>query len=260
MQERVRANPLNPITAHMLIRWKLVVHAAIDGYSRLVTYCHCSSNNRASTVLRLFVDAVERYGMPLKVRSDHGGENVLVWSYMLEKRFNRNAVITGSSVHNQRIERLNRDINAQVLNHFVNLFTHMEETNLLSSDNESDLFVLHSVFLPIINKRLQEFMDGSNNHPLSTERNYSPKQLHALNIHLLQLQNLDARAAITAEEINSPRVSSVEVQPPALVLNSSEQFELESLLCSNAHLSEMRRFKLASEYVTECLFSRQTHQ
>ena len=101
---------------HKLIKWKLVVHAGIDGYSRLIVYCRCSANNRSTTVLRLFEEGVATYGLPLKVRTDHGGENSRVWSLMLEKYLNTNAVLVGSSIHNQRIERFNRDINTQVLN------------------------------------------------------------------------------------------------------------------------------------------------
>ena len=49
---------------HKLIKWKLVVHAAIDGYSRLITFCRCSPNNKSETVLKLFRDAVDRHGFP----------------------------------------------------------------------------------------------------------------------------------------------------------------------------------------------------
>ena len=34
---------------HKLVRWGLVTHGGIDGYSRLVFYLQCSGNNRAST-------------------------------------------------------------------------------------------------------------------------------------------------------------------------------------------------------------------
>lgn len=70
---------------HKLIRWRLVVHGTIDGYSRLITFLHCSSN-RASTVLDCFTQAVHEYGTPSRVRTDHGGENVRVWDYMEEER------------------------------------------------------------------------------------------------------------------------------------------------------------------------------
>lgn len=43
---------------HKLIRWRVVVHGGIDGYSRIPVYLHASDNNQASTVLRLFLEAV----------------------------------------------------------------------------------------------------------------------------------------------------------------------------------------------------------
>ena len=48
----------------------MVIHEAIDGFSRLVTYMRCSTNNRASTVYALFLSAAALYGVPLRVRSD----------------------------------------------------------------------------------------------------------------------------------------------------------------------------------------------
>ena len=55
----------------------------IDGFYRLVTYLHCSSNNCAETVLSLFQGAVEQYHLPSHVRCDFGVENVDVAGYML---------------------------------------------------------------------------------------------------------------------------------------------------------------------------------
>ena len=45
-------------------RWRMVVHGAIDGYSCLVVFLHCSNNNRAETVLQLFMKAVTEFGLP----------------------------------------------------------------------------------------------------------------------------------------------------------------------------------------------------
>ena len=43
-------------------RWKLVVHGCVDGYSRMIVYLRCCSNNTAETVLLLFTEAVSTYG------------------------------------------------------------------------------------------------------------------------------------------------------------------------------------------------------
>ena len=54
------------------------MHGAIDGFSRFIVYLHCSNNNKSETVLQLLDNAVKDYGLPDRVRSDKGGENIKV--------------------------------------------------------------------------------------------------------------------------------------------------------------------------------------
>ena len=88
---------------HALIRWRMVTHGCIDGYSRLIVYLKCSNNNKADTVRDAFIEAVDKYGLPSRVRGDRGCENVGVKLYMEERRGqDRGSFIAGRSVHNTR--------------------------------------------------------------------------------------------------------------------------------------------------------------
>ena len=79
----------------------MVIHGGIDGFSRLVVMLRIADNNRAETVLQAFSLACEEAGVPERVRSDKGGENVLVAEFMLRNR-GSGSHIAGHSVHNQR--------------------------------------------------------------------------------------------------------------------------------------------------------------
>lgn len=74
---------------HKLIRWRFVVHGCVDGYTRIPVFLACSSNNKAITVLDLFMQAVNDWGVPARVRCDKGGENVDVVRYMLNHPLRR---------------------------------------------------------------------------------------------------------------------------------------------------------------------------
>ncbi|KAF3980601.1 MAG: hypothetical protein HFP76_01275 [Methylococcales symbiont of Iophon sp. n. MRB-2018] len=122
--------------------------------------------------------AAELYGLPSRVRSDQGGENVLVAQHMLEHRgLDRGSIIVGSSVHNQRVERIWRDMHRCVTIIYYRLFYFMESQGHLNPISERDLFALHFVFLPRIRRSLAIFQEGWNNHGIRTEHNRTPNQL-----------------------------------------------------------------------------------
>ena len=65
----------------------------------------------------------------------------------------------------------------------------MEENDLLDPLNDLHLFELHLIFLPSINNALRELSEDWNNHPLSSEYNFSPYQLWRLGINIYQISN-----------------------------------------------------------------------
>ena len=141
-------------------------------------FLQASTNNRASTVLRLFQDAVARYNIPSHVRSDYGMENIAVARFMLVNRgLNRGSFITGSSVRNQIIERLWRETNRLIASQFVNIFLYLEQQNIFHPDSELCVLTLHLVYLPLVNDALNTFVEHWNSHPVTSACNYTPIQL-----------------------------------------------------------------------------------
>lgn len=185
---------------HKLIRWGMVSHCAIDGFSRLVVYLKCSNNNRASTVYDLFLEAVQHYGLPSRIRCDQGGENINVARHMLRHRGDqRRSVLVGSSVHNQRIERLWRDMHRCVTSTFYCLFYYLEHHDLNPLVSQH-LYALHYVYLPRINLALIHFVNAWNNHGLRTERGQTPNQLFTAGA--LRLRNAGLAALDFFDEVS----------------------------------------------------------
>lgn len=168
---------------HKLTSFRFVFHGCIDGHSRLIIYLECLPNNLSNSVLKLFREGVEIYGLPVRVRADHGTENIAVAEYMLQKRgINRGSFITGRSVHNQRIERLWSEVNRVVSKHYKQLFIWLENEELLDETNEIDLIALRFIYLPRIRRSLKDFVSQWNNHNLSTMSGYSPLQLWTMGL------------------------------------------------------------------------------
>ena len=75
---------------------------------------------------------------------------------------NRGSHLAGLCVHNQRIEKLHRDTTSCCLSTFISIFYHLEDQGNLAPSNDTDLLCLQYVFLPRINRALEEFRLGWN--------------------------------------------------------------------------------------------------
>lgn len=130
----------------------------------------------AESVIPYFASAISEYGIPSRMRSDHGYENFFVALLMNAVRgLGRGSHVTGRSVHNQRIERLWVDVYVQVVDYFYREFCTLEEEHLLDTDNNCHMFSLHQVYISSINNKLHTFRQAWNSHTIRTVRK-TPRQ------------------------------------------------------------------------------------
>ena len=85
--------------------------------------------------------------------------------------------IAGPSTHNQRIERLWRDVYRCVCHLFYYAFYGMELSGILNTEDPLHILTLHLIYIPRINMALPELMAAFNHHGVRTEANWSPYQM-----------------------------------------------------------------------------------
>ena len=244
-------------TNHKLIRWYFVIVGAVDGFSRLPTVLECTTNNKSETVLNCFLKGVNEFGLPLRVRSDKGLENILVADFMIEKRGGgRGSMITGKSTHNQRIERLWRDVFVGVLSYYYQLFFCMEDEGIFDPLDDLHLACLHYVFLPRIQKKLEFWRKAWANHHMRTIKT-SPLKLWIsgqlnnptgifMNERDLDLYGVEGNIANNEEELrfnprpifHSPEILTRDVLD--VVNNSLERLHIQDNLGIDTYMNVLR--------------------
>ena len=125
-----------------------------------------------------------QYSLPSHVQSDQDLENIDVARYMLQEHgLNRAGIIAGKSLHNcspsvhdQRIERVWREINRVVVNKYKNIFVYLERHECFEPTNEIHLFSLQCVYLLMVNDSLHQLIQEWNFHGLTNASNTTTRQ------------------------------------------------------------------------------------
>lgn len=90
----------------------------------------------------------------------------------------KRSMITGRSMHNQRIERLWRDLwCCSVLSNYYAAFHHLEDSGFLDTNNDLCILCLQFVMISRINVHLNIFQSTWEWHPLPRQGHKSPKHL-----------------------------------------------------------------------------------
>ena len=122
---------------------------------------------------------------------------------------------------------------------YVRIFEAMENESILDISDDVHLFSLHHVYVPRINRSLNEFIQQMNNHPVSTENNQSPLQMWEKGM----LENMHSgHTALSSKEIENFGVDlegallvkeddyQVNVIPPTIELTEQQLTQMPSLL------------------------------
>ena len=99
----------------------------------------------------------------------------------------------------------------------------MEEKRILDRNSIIDLFALHYIYQPRIQASLDEFKEGWNHHPVSTEKNSTLYQIWLMG--MMDSKYESRRGVRSYLELNSMNVNEFGIDPDMTFNNSSENDE-----------------------------------
>ena len=158
----------------------------------MVIYLHCSNNNKATTVLTQFREAVATYVYhpELGVTKASKCRSCKVYA---TRTWCRQTKCVGrckrpQSTHREIVEGCFCSGHSLILS----LFHYMEQDGQLDSLDSVHLYSLHYIYLPRINQALKAFITGWNKHNISKTGGNSPLKLYTRELVRLQKSNQQA--------------------------------------------------------------------
>ncbi|KAG8674007.1 hypothetical protein FPOAC1_007326 [Fusarium poae] len=168
--------------------WGIEIYAAIDAYSRYITwfYCGISANTSRSVVEQYLYALQQRETMPYLIRSDRGNETLLMAGahYYLSqaqvrKRNNTtldqvqfdDVWIYGKSTHNEKIESWWLRLSKGRAKFWREYFSIITAEGQFSHDYLSDRIAILYLYMPIIREELTEFVRIWNVHYIRKQAN-----------------------------------------------------------------------------------------
>lgn len=133
---------------------------------------------------------------------------MLVARYMLGhplRGLDRGSVITGKST-TKELRGCGKTFFSGCICFFYYFFYFLEDAGILNTEDEVDLYSLHYVFVPVIQKQLDVFRHAWACHPLRTEGNRSPQQLWILGLQAMSTQD-HQHEALTGTKFNVVRAT-----------------------------------------------------
>jgi len=147
------------------------IHGCIDGWSRKIIWLHLArSNNTPEIPAAFYLQSVEKYGCPVKLRSDCGTENGIMAAMQCEFRCCVDAHFYGTSPANQRIEAWWSYFRRNRSTWWINYFKDLCERGYFSPDNELEKECLWFCFSEIIQKDLDFVKEQWNTHRIRNSK------------------------------------------------------------------------------------------
>jgi len=150
------------------------IHGCIDGYSRKLIWLEVGTTNKMPEVIgRYYLDAVNNFGVPYKVKADNGTEHALVEPMHTYLRFvdGRDGAVDSFSIttspQNQRIEVYWSILQRDRIGWWRRFLGDLSDLDLFSADDPVIVDCIRFCFMHLIRQDLHSICNDWNTHIIS---------------------------------------------------------------------------------------------